>query len=100
MVFTRQKERASANPEYPPRTQPGTNIGEVCTPRWKVFTQEQNESFIQQVVQYYQEVEDEKLHYIVLGLNWSSAEDDTKKPIVPWLVNFPLKKIRIHNFLM
>ena len=47
MVFTRKKSRAVANPEYPARNQPGTNIREVRTPRRTVFTQEQNELFIQ-----------------------------------------------------
>ena len=51
MVFTRQKSRAGANPEYPPRTQPETNIREVRTLSRTVFTQEQNELCIQRVVQ-------------------------------------------------
>ena len=50
MVFTRQKSRAGANPEYPTRTHPETNIHEVRTPSQTVFTQEQNELFVQQVV--------------------------------------------------
>ena len=79
MVFTRQKERAGANPESPPRTQPETNISEVRTPSWTVFMQEQNELFVQRVVQYSQEKEVDYFHYRVLGLNESSTEDDTKK---------------------
>ena len=67
MVFTRQKARAGANPEYPPRTQPGKNIHEVRTPRQKVFTKEHNESFIQRVLQYSQEAKGDGLHYLVLG---------------------------------
>ena len=51
MVFTRQKTRAGANPEPPARIQPGTNICEVRTTRQTVFTREQNELFIQQVIQ-------------------------------------------------
>ena len=51
MVFIRQKEKAGANPESPPRTHPGTNIREVRTPSRTVFTQEQNELFFQRVVQ-------------------------------------------------
>ena len=47
MVFTRQKSRAGANPESPPRTQPGKNIREERTPRRTVFTREDNELFIQ-----------------------------------------------------
>ena len=39
MVFTRQEVRAGANPESPPRTHPGTNIHEVYTPSWTVFTE-------------------------------------------------------------
>ena len=42
MVFIRQKERAGENPESIPKTQPGTNICEVRTPSWTVFTQELN----------------------------------------------------------
>ena len=42
MVFTRKKARMGANPEYPARTQPGTNIREVRTPRQTVFTLEKN----------------------------------------------------------
>ena len=51
IIFTRQKARAFANPESPPRTQPETNIHEVRTPSWKVFKQEQYELFVQQVLQ-------------------------------------------------
>ena len=57
MVFNRQKARADANPEYPPRTQPEINIREVCTTSQTVFTQEQNEVFAQQVLQYSQYLE-------------------------------------------
>ena len=62
-----------------PITQPGTNIREVRTPSQKVFTQEHNELFVQQVVQYSQEIEGDELHYHVPSLNESSTEDDTKK---------------------
>ena len=41
MLFTRQKSRVGENPESPARTQPGTNICEVHTPRRTVFTREQ-----------------------------------------------------------
>ena len=51
MVFTRQKSRADTNLESPPRTQPEINICEVRTSSRKVFTQEQNELFFQQVLQ-------------------------------------------------
>ena len=51
MLFTRQKSRVGENPESPPTTQPGKNIREVLTPSWTVFTQEQNELFVQRVVQ-------------------------------------------------
>ena len=54
MVFTRQKSRAGANLESPERTQPGTDIREVRTPRQTVFTREQNELFFQRVLQYSQ----------------------------------------------
>ena len=49
VVFTRQKERADANPESPPRTQPEINVSEVRTTSWTFFVQEQNEISVQQV---------------------------------------------------
>ena len=49
ILFTIQKLRAGANPEPPPITQPETNIHEVRTPSQKVFAQEQNKLFVQQV---------------------------------------------------
>ena len=52
---------------------------EVRTPSQTVFTQEQNELFVQQVVQDAQVLECEVFHYHVLGLNYSSTEDDFKK---------------------
>ena len=79
MVFTRQKARAGANPESPPKNHPETNIREVCTPSRTVFAQEQNELYVQEVFQCAQYLEGEDLHYHVLGLNESSTEDDTKK---------------------
>ena len=79
MIFNRQKSIAGANPESPQRTQPVTTIIEVRTPSQTVFTQEQTELFVQQVVQSSQEKEGEDLHYRVLGLNNSSTEDDMKK---------------------
>ena len=51
MVFTRQKSRADSNAESFSRTQPEINIREVRTPSRTVFTQEQNELFVQQVLQ-------------------------------------------------
>ena len=89
-----------ANPESPPRNQPETNICEVRTPSWTVFTQEKNELFFQQVVQYSQEKEGDDLYYNVLGLNESSTSDDMKKPIVNGLFNFTLTKINIHRLLL
>ena len=100
MVFTRQKERSGANPESPARTQPGTNIREVLTPRRTVFTQEQSELFIQRGIQYSQEEKGDKFHYLVLGLNDFSTDDDMKNPIVSWLLDFTLAKYIIHNFMM
>ena len=79
MVFTRQKARASENTEFPARTQPGKNIREGINPGRPVFTQEQNDLFIQQVHQYSQENKIDEVHYHVLGLNKSSTEDDMKK---------------------
>ena len=78
MVFSRKKARAGANPENPPRTQPGTNIRKVHTPSWTVFTQDHNELFVQRDVQYSQEKQDDELNYHVLGLNESSTEDYMK----------------------
>ena len=88
MVFTRQKSITGANPESSPRTQPGTNIREIRTPSWRVFKQEHNEIFIQLVVQYSQEEKGDELHYLVLGLNGSSTDNDMEKPIVPWIFDF------------
>ena len=79
MVLTRKKERAGENPESRPRTQPETNIRDVRATSQTVFTQEQNELFVQQVVQYSQDLESEDLHYHVIGLNEYSTEDDMKK---------------------
>ena len=42
MVYTRQKARAGANPEYSPRIQHEINIREVQTPSKTVFTPEKN----------------------------------------------------------
>ena len=77
-----QKAIAGVNPESPPRTHSETNIREVCTPSQIVFTKEHNKLFVQQVFQYSQEKEGDCLHYHVLGLNYSSTEDDMKNPIV------------------
>ena len=63
MVFTRQKSRADENPESPPITRPEINIREVRTPSWKVLTQEHNELFFEQAVQYSQDLEGEVFHY-------------------------------------
>ena len=79
MVFTRQKARAGANSESPERTQPGTNIHEVRNPRWTVFARGKKYLFIQQVLQYSQEENGNELHYLVLGLNEFSTEDDMEK---------------------
>ena len=79
MISTRQKEVSDANPESPPRTHPETNIGGLRSTIWTVFTQEQNELFVQQVVQYSQYLESKYFHYHVLVLNDSSTEDDTNK---------------------
>ena len=99
MVFNRQKSRAGVNQESPARTNPGTNIREGRNPRRPVFTREQNDLFIQRVLQYSQVNEINELHYHVLGLNESSTEDDMKKPIVPCFFDFTLTKICIHRLL-
>ena len=95
MVFTRQKSRADANPESPPKTQHKINIQEVRTPSRTVFTQKHNKLFVQQVVQDAQDLEGEVLHYRILCLNESSTEDDLKKPIVNLLFDLTLTKISI-----
>ena len=51
MVFTRQKSRADADPDSPPRTQHEINIHEIHDPSRTVFTHKQNELSVQQVVQ-------------------------------------------------
>ena len=73
MAFTRQESIVDANKESHPRTQPEINIHEVCTPIQTVFTQEHNELFVQQVLQYSQDLEGEVLHYHVICLNESST---------------------------
>ena len=73
MVYTRQKERAYDNPESPPRIQHKINIPEVPTPSLTVFTPEQNELFVQRVVQDAQGLEGEVLYYHIIGLNESAT---------------------------
>ena len=82
MVFTRQKSRSDENPESPPRTQSEINIREVRTPSRTFFTQERNELFVQQVIQYSQDLVCEVFHYHVLCLNESSTERGLKNPII------------------
>ena len=79
MLFTRQKERADANPECTARNHPEKNIREVRTPSRTVFKQKQNKLFIEKVLQCSQDVEGDELNCFVLGLNESSTEEDTKK---------------------
>ena len=100
MLFTIKEWRAGANPESPPRTHSVTNTCEVRTPSRTVFTMEQNELFVQRVVQYCQEKEGDEFLYHALGFNKSSKKDKIKKPIVTWLVNFTLTKISMHRLLM
>ena len=100
MVFTRKKSRADANPESSPITQHKINIREVQTTSRTVFTQEQNESFLQQVVQETQGLEGEVFHYHVIGLNQSSTEDDLKKSHRKMALRYPLPKKTIHRLLL
>ena len=100
MLFSRQKSRVDDNPESTPKNQPEINIREVQIPSRTVFTQEQNELFVQQVVQDAQDLEAEVLHYRVFSLNKSSKEDDLKNPIVNWLFNITLTEISIHRLLL
>ena len=83
MEFTKKKGRAGANIESPTRTRPGTNICEVHNPIRTVFTREQNDLFIQQVLQYSQEEKGDEFHYHGIGLNESSTEDDMKSLYFP-----------------
>ena len=99
MVFTRQKAIVVADKYSPARSHPGTNTREGRNPRRPVFTREHNGLFIQRVLQYSQRNEKDELHYHVLGLNESSAEDNIKNPIVTWLFDFTLTKISIHKLL-
>ena len=69
MEFIRQKAIPDANPESHPKTHPEINICEVCSPSWTVFTQENNELFIQQVPHFSQLVEGGFYYYYVLCLN-------------------------------
>ena len=73
MAFNRQKSRVGENSESHARNQPGKNICEGNYPRLTVFIQEQNDLFIQQVLQYSQKEKSDELHYHILGLNESSA---------------------------
>ena len=82
MLYNRQKARADANIESPPRIQHKINIPEVPTPSRTVFTPEQNELLVQSVVQYAQGLESKVLYYIIIGSNESETEDDLKKPIL------------------
>ena len=88
-----------ANPESPPITQYEINIREVQTPSRTVFTQEHNESFVQNVVQDNQGLEGGVLYYHILGFNESETENDLKNTIVNWLFNPTLTKISIHRLL-
>ena len=78
IVFTRQEARTGDNPESPQRIKHGIKIREVPTTSRKVFTTEQNELFIQRVVQDAQGLEGEVLYYHILGLNESATENDLK----------------------
>ena len=82
IVFNGQKERSDANQESSPRNHQEINIREVRTPSQTVFTQENIVLFVQQAVQYSQDLEGEDLHYHVIGLNESSTEDDLKNSII------------------
>ena len=79
MVYTRQKAIVDANPRSPPIIQHKINIREVPNPSRTVFTPEQNELFVQRVVQDSHGLKGEVLHYHILGLNESATEDDLKK---------------------
>ena len=79
MVYTRKTTRADASPEYPPRNQHKINIREVQTPSLTVITPEQNELFVQKVVQDNQSLQVEVLYYYILGFNEYETENDLKK---------------------
>ena len=52
------------------------------------------------IIQYSQEAKGDELHYLVLGLNESSTEDDMKKFYSYLDRQFHPDKISIHKFLM
>ena len=96
MVFTRQTSRGGANPESPSRTHPETSIREIRTPSRTVFTQKQNELFIEKVLQCCQDVPGSELN-LFLFLVWMSLKQKEvwKKPIIPWLFDFIQTKTSI-----
>ena len=100
MIYTRQKSRAGANPESPRIIQHGINIHEVPTPSRTVFTLEQNELFVQRVVQDAQVLEGGFLCCRIIGLNEYETESYLKKPIINWLFDPTLTKISIHRILL
>ena len=68
-VTPNNTDRADANPKYNPRIQHKINKPEVPTPSRTVFTPEQNELFVQRIVQDTQGLEGKMLYYHILGLN-------------------------------
>ena len=67
------KSKNSANPESLPRIQHEINIPEVPTTSQTVFTPEQNELFVQRLVQDAQVLEGKVFYYHILGLNESAT---------------------------
>ena len=78
MVYIRQKSRADANHESTPRIKHEIDTHKLPTPSRTVFTQEQNELFVQQVFQESQGLEGEVLYYHILGLNEYATENNLK----------------------
>ena len=65
-----------------------------ANPSKTFFSKENNDLKIQQVQEYSIHATGQySLNLFVLGLNYSSTEAEIKKYIIPWLVDFTLKKI-------
>ena len=78
-VINQTKIKSGCKSRSPVRTQPGKNIREGSNPRRPFFTREQNDLFVQLVLQYSQKKKIDELHYHVLGLDKSLTEDDIEK---------------------
>ena len=70
-----------------------------ANPRVTKFSKEQNDLKIKQVQEYSRHAAGKyPLNLYVLGFNYSSTEAEMKKPIIPWLVDFTLKKNWVRHY--